>query len=163
MNKGGLEGKDGAGRRFRDALACFATGVAVVTTRAGGEDIGITVNSFASVSLEPPLVLWCLSLDSGLVKHFRKGTPFAVNFLSRAQRDLAVQFARPGENRFEGVPARAGKNGAPLLPGAAGALECATVSVHSGGDHVIILGRVQRFETGKAPPLLFHRGRFRTF
>jgi 4-hydroxyphenylacetate 3-hydroxylase, reductase component len=151
-------------RAFRDALGCFATGVTVVTTATpAGQKIGLTVNSFSSVSLTPPLILWCLSRDSGLVKHFRKGTPFAVNFLAKGQRDLAVHFSRPGQNRFDGIASRKGGNGAPLLPGTAGGLECTTERVFEGGDHVIILGRVHRHTSGKAPPLVFHRGRFHAF
>lgn len=163
MAKGKSSLRSAAGtRRFRDALGCFATGVAVVTTatEAGGK-IGITVNSFSSVSLDPPLILWCLSLDSGLVKHFRKRTPFAVNFLAKGQQGLALRFSRPGQNRFDGISSRRGGNGAPVFPKTAGTLECATEAVYAAGDHVIILGRVLRHKTGKAPPLVFHRGRFR--
>jgi len=151
-----------AARKYRDALGCFATGVAVVTTVAtGGEKIGITVNSFTSVSVAPPLILWCLSLDSGLVKHFRKKTPFAVNFLAAGQRALAVRFARPGKSRFAGIVSAPGRTGAPVLTGIACLLECETAAVRKAGDHVIILGRVLSFRAGAARPLLFHRSHFR--
>ncbi|HXV73783.1 MAG TPA: flavin reductase family protein [Sphingomonadales bacterium] len=149
-------------RRLRDALGCFPTGVAVITTASRtGEKIGITVNSFSSVSLTPPLVSWCLSRDSGLVGHFRKGTPFAVNVLAKGQKDLALRFARPGKNRFTNIRAWTGQNGAPVLAGRAALFACTTEAVHGAGDHVIIIGRIDRFAAAKKLPLLFHRGRFR--
>lgn len=157
-------GAEERARWFRDAMGCFATGVGVVTTLGPkGERIGLTVNSFASLSLDPPLILWCLSLDSGLVKHFQKGRRFNIVFLSAAQEALARKFARPGEERYKGLEAPASEDRVPLLHDAAGALECSVEAAHDGGDHVILIGRVLRYAIGGAEPLLFHKGRFRTF
>lgn len=148
-------------REFRDALGCFATGVAVITTVSkGNRPVGITVNSFASVSLEPPLILWSLSRASGLVRHFTRGTPFAVNILAEDQEEMARKFSRAGGDPFEGVDAESGRNRAPLLRGNAGFLECQVTETVAGGDHVIVLGRVGRFACGLRRPLLFYRGEF---
>ena len=151
-------------RQLRDALSCFATGVVVVTTLGpSGERIGVTINSFSSLSLSPPLILWCLSLDSGLVDHFEKGQRFNIIFLSSGQRGLGEKFSRPGEERFEGLKAPASDDGVPLLFDAAGALECVVEETHSGGDHIILVGGILRFGLTNKAPLLFHRGQFKTF
>lgn len=148
-------------RRFRDALGRFPTGVAVVTMRLKtGEQVGITINSFSSVSLHPPLVLWCLGRDSDLMKHFRPKMSFAVNVLTKSQRNLAVRFSRPGRERFVGVRTRRGKRGAPLLSGAAAFFECTTKEIFEGGDHVIIVGHVETFSFTKKSALVFHGGQF---
>lgn len=148
-------------RRYRDALGRFPTGVAVVTLRLKTkEHVGITINSFSSVSLHPPLVLWCLGRDSDLIQHFHPKTSFVVNVLTEMQRDLAVRFSRPGKARFVGVRTRRGKRGAPLLSGAAAFFECVTKEIFEGGDHVIIVGRVEAFSFSKKSALVFHGGRF---
>lgn len=148
-------------RKFRDALGCFATGVAVITTvSAAGDPVGITVNSFASVSLDPPLILWSLSRASGLVEHFTKSTPFAVNILAEDQEAVARKFSRATGDPFQAVETESGRNKAPLLQGNAGFLECEVTETVPGGDHVIVLGRVSRFACGMRRPLLFHRGDF---
>jgi len=151
-------------RKLRNALGGFATGVTVVTALApGGHRAGLTVNSFSSLSLDPPLILWCLTLDSGLVDVFRPGRKFNVNILSRDQEDLALKFARPSEDRFEDVAVHPDRDGVPLLEGCTGILNCVVENTCPGGDHIIIVARVARYrETDKAP-LLFHKGRFKTF
>lgn len=148
-------------RALRDAMGCFATGVGVVTTATGGgHRMGLTVNSFSSLSLDPPLVLWSLSLDSGLKDHFRKDAPFVINFLTEGQADLALKFATALEDRFKGIEIKDGEGGAPVFRENAGYIECRTEAVHPGGDHVIIVGKVMNFSPGKKPPLVFHKGRF---
>lgn len=148
-------------KRYRLALGGFTTGVAVVTTVAGkGHSVGLTVNSFASLSLDPPLILWCLSLDSGLKDHFTRGRPFVVNFLAAGQQDVAMTFATAREDRFKGLETVEGIGGAPILKHSSGFLECETEAVHPGGDHVIIVGKVARFASRNEKPLLFHKGKF---
>ncbi len=149
-------------RALRDALGCFATGVGVVTTAtSGGHQMGLTINSFSSLSLDPPLILWSLSLDSGLNDHFKVGCPFVINFLTKNQKDLAEKFATALEDRFKSIEFRDGEGGSPIFAENAGYLECRTEAVHPGGDHAIIVGRVTGFETNSAEPLLFHKGKFK--
>ena len=151
------------GRALRDALGCFATGVGIVTTATpDGHKMGLTVNSFSSLSLDPPLILWSLSLASGLSDHFEEGCPFVVNFLHDGQEDLALKFATALEDRFKSLEMRDGAGGAPIFIDNAGHLECVTEGVFPGGDHLIIIGRVLAFESGTKPPLVFHKGIFRT-
>lgn len=149
-------------RALRDALGCFATGVGVVTTATeGGHQMGLTINSFSSLSLDPPLILWSLSLDSGLTDHFKIGCPFVINFLTEGQKDLAEKFATALEDRFKSIELREGEGGAPVFNENAGHIECRTEAVHPGGDHVIIVGRVTAFEVGDGAPLIFHKGKFK--
>lgn len=151
-------------RKFRKALGSFATGVTVVTSLSPkGVPTGLTVNSFSSLSIDPPLILWCLTEESGLVGHFSPGQRFNVNFLSSDQENLALKFAQPGEDRFKDIPSHPDRNAVPLLEGCSGILNCVVEHNYPGGDHVIIVGRVLRFREEKKPPLLFHKGRFKTF
>lgn len=151
-------------RKFRNALGSFATGVTVVTSLSPqGVATGLTVNSFSSLSLDPPLILWCLTDESGLVEHFTPGQKFNVNFLSSGQEALALKFARPGEDRFKDITSHPDRNAVPLLEGCSGILNCVVENTYPGGDHVIIVGRVLRFREEKKPPLLFHKGGFKTF
>jgi flavin reductase (DIM6/NTAB) family NADH-FMN oxidoreductase RutF len=154
---------EGEGSRlFRNTLGQFATGVTVVTALTpGGERLGITVTSFNSLSLDPPLILWSLARETASFSCFDVGSAFAVNVLAEAQDDLALQFARVGGPKFDGVPVHQGLDGLPLLEGCGAYFECLVESRHPGGDHDIIVGRVRRmFNTGK-PPLLFHAGALR--
>lgn len=147
---------------LRAALGEFATGVTVVTTRdAEDRPVGLTVNSFSSVSLAPPLVLWSLSLHSLSLAAFRSCTHFAVNVLTAAQVDLARRFASRTRTRWEDVTWEAGAHGVPLLSGCAAFFECRRRQAYAEGDHVIFIGRVERChrEPGMAP-LLFHGGRY---
>jgi flavin reductase (DIM6/NTAB) family NADH-FMN oxidoreductase RutF len=140
----------------------FATGVTIVTARAAdGSLIGLTANSFNSVSLSPPLVLWSLSRSAGSMAAFRTGSHYAINILSADQQSLARQFAAQGIDRFEGVAFTPGACGAPLLHGAAATFECFNRSRYEEGDHVIFVGEVEScaHRTG-ASPLLFHGGKF---
>jgi len=149
-------------RALRDALGTFATGVTVVTTRdEEGRPIGLTVNSFNTVSLEPPLVLWSLSLASPSLGSFRAASHFAVNVLSAGQQAVSERFARRGADKFAGVDWQPGLGAVPLLPDCCAVLECRNTLQHAGGDHLIFIGRIERFSRSEAMPLLYHAGRYR--
>ena len=142
----------------------FATGVTIVTARTpAGELIGLTANSFNSVSLEPPLVLWSLAQAAASLASFRTGSHYAINVLAAEQKALAERFALKGADRWQGVESVPGVGGAPLLAGAAATFECFNRSRYDEGDHVIFVGEVERcaWRPG-ATPLLFHGGRFYT-
>ncbi|MGZ5250800.1 MAG: flavin reductase family protein [Caldimonas sp.] len=149
---------------FRAALAMFATGVTIVTALdASGAPIGLTANSFNSVSIDPPLVLWSLSRQAGSMPAFSRGSHYAINILAAGQHALAERFASRGLDRFEGVAFRPGASGAPLLDGAAAVFECFNRSRYEEGDHVIFVGEVERCARRVgAQPLIFHGGRYFT-
>ena len=152
-------------RDFRAALGMFATGVTIVTAcDAAGARIGLTANSFNSVSLEPPLVLWSLSRAAASMPVFAEGSHYAINILAAEQKELALRFARRGADRFADVAFRDGLAcGAPILEGAAAAFECFNRSRYDEGDHVIFVGEVERCERrAGASPLIFHGGRYFT-
>jgi len=147
-------------RDLRDALGRFATGVTVVTTMTPHGPLGMTVNSFASVSLEPPLVLWSPARRSSRFADFEAATHFAVHVLSAAQRDLAMRFARRGDD-FSGLDWSPGIGGVPLFPDCSARLECCHTARFDGGDHLIVVGEVLRLTEQELPPLIYHRGRYR--
>ncbi len=151
-------------QEFRTALGMFATGVTIVTARtAEGKVIGLTANSFNSVSLDPPLVLWSLSQAAASLPAFRAGSHYAINVLAADQKMLAERFALKGLDRFAGVSFVEGTGGAPLLVGAAATFECFNRSRYEEGDHVIFVGEVERCSWRQgASPLLFHGGQFYT-
>jgi flavin reductase (DIM6/NTAB) family NADH-FMN oxidoreductase RutF len=151
-------------QEFRTALGMFATGVTIVTARtAEGQLIGLTANSFNSVSLSPPLVLWSLARAAASLAFFSAGSHYAINVLAADQKVLAERFASRGADRWTGVGFDVGAGGAPLLHGAAATFECFNRSRYEEGDHVIFVGEVERcaHRVG-ASPLLFHGGRFYT-
>ncbi|MBI2769011.1 MAG: flavin reductase family protein [Burkholderiales bacterium] len=150
--------------QFRAALGMFATGVTIVTARtADGAMVGLTANSFNSVSLQPPLVLWSLARAAGSLQAFSAGSHYAVNILAADQKALAERFALKGGERWAGVAFTEGLGGAPLLTGAAATFECFNRSRYEEGDHVIFVGEVERCSARRgASPLLFHGGRFYT-
>jgi len=151
-------------QEFRSALGMFATGVTIVTARTtDGGVIGLTANSFNSVSLDPPLVLWSLAQRAASMPAFRAGSHYAINVLAADQKLLAERFAIKGTDRWNGVSFTEGVGGAPLLEGAAATFECFNRSRYEEGDHVIFVGEVERcsWRPG-ASPLLFHGGRFFT-
>ncbi len=150
-------------RAFRDALGCYGTGVAIATTKsAAGEPVGLTINSFSSVSLDPPLVLWSIDLGSGSLAAFRESSSFAINILSDGQADIARLFAQPGVCRFSTTPHTTTALGLPLIDDALATFECSVEARHPGGDHEIVVGRVLRITHAMlVKPLLFWRGRFR--
>ncbi|GAB3764429.1 flavin reductase family protein [Ramlibacter monticola] len=149
---------------FRLALGMFATGVTIVTARtAEGQLIGLTANSFNSVSLTPPLVLWSLSRVAASMALFSAGSHYAINVLAADQKPLAERFATRGVDRWSGVGFDEGAGGAPLLHGVAATFECFNRSRYEEGDHVIFVGEVERCtHRAGASPLLFHGGRYYT-
>jgi len=149
---------------FRAALGMFATGVTIVTARStNGQVIGLTANSFNSVSLSPPLVLWSLSRAAASLAVFSTGSHYAINVLAADQKVLAERFASRGADRWAGVTFDEGAGGAPLLHGAAATFECFNRSRYEEGDHVIFVGEVERCSHRPgASPLLFHGGRYFT-
>lgn len=142
----------------------FATGVTIVTARTdSGELIGLTANSFNSVSLAPPLVLWSLARAAGSLPALSTGSHYAINILAADQKELAERFAARREGRWSGVAWTEGVGGAPLLTGSAAVFECFNRSRYEEGDHVIFVGEVERCShRAGAAPLLFHGGRFYT-
>ena len=151
-------------REFRASLAMFATGVTIVTARTQtGELLGLTANSFNSVSLSPPLVLWSLSQAATSMAALSEGSRYAINILAADQKHLAERFAGKREERWRGVSFTESANGLPLLAGAAAIFECFNRSRYEEGDHVIFVGEVERCQhRAGAAPLLFHGGRFYT-
>jgi flavin reductase (DIM6/NTAB) family NADH-FMN oxidoreductase RutF len=149
---------------FRASLAMFATGVTIVTARAdNGELIGLTANSFNSVSLAPPLVLWSLARAAGSLPALSTGSHYAINILAADQKELAERFAARRDGRWNGVAWTEGMGGAPLLTGSAAVFECFNRSRYEEGDHVIFVGEVEHCSHRPgAAPLLFHGGRFYT-
>lgn len=148
-------------RAFRDVLGCFATGVAVITTLGdNGAPVGLAVNSFSSVSLDPPLILWSISLNAPSLGAFRTYPGFAVNIMGAEAKEETLNFARPSDNKFDGVEWMPGHDGVPLLKSAVAIIQCCRETRMSGGDHEIMLGRVKDFARREGGPLLFHRGQF---
>ena len=147
---------------FRQALGMFATGVTIVTaSNASGTLVGLTANSFNSVSLSPPLVLWSLAKAAGSMATFSAGSHYAINILSASQQRLAQQFASKTLDRFQGVPFTFSQTGVPILDGAVAVFECFNRSQYEEGDHVIFVGEVERCSyTAGASPLLYHGGKF---
>lgn len=146
---------------FRKALGSFTTGVTVVTTRTlSGEDVGLTANSFNSVSLDPPMVLWSLSKSSRSLSAFREAEYFAVHILSQDQEELSSRFARRGEDKFLDITLERGLNDIPMLPYSAARFICRTAYQYEGGDHIIFVGEVIDFLYADLPPLLFHGGQY---
>ena len=150
--------------QFRTALGMFATGVTIVTARTQeGHLVGLTANSFNSVSLDPPLVLWSLSRAAASLPAFRAGSHYVINVLGADQQALALRFASKSIDRFADVAFVDGPGGAPILAGAAATFECFNRSRYDEGDHVIFVGEVERCSHRPgASPLLYHGGRFYT-
>ena len=147
-------------RGFRRALGQFATGVAIMTARSGDRLVGVTANSFSSVSLDPPLILWSLELRAQSLPVFRDASHFAVNVLAADQVPLSTRFARSSQDKFQAAEWKPGRSGVPLLAGVAAQLECEREREYEGGDHVIFIGRVERFARFDREVLLFAHGRY---
>lgn len=148
---------------LRQALSCFATGVAIITTLGDWDaPVGLTVNSFSSVSLDPPLVLWSLLLKAPSFGAFQCHDGFAVNVMSADAKDVVQRFARPAPDKFAGLTWTSGFLGVPLLGDVVATFECRTESRIAKGDHVIYLGQVERYSKTERSPLVFHRGHFAT-
>ncbi len=150
-----------AERQFRDALAQFATGVTIITARAPHGFVGFTANSFNSVSLDPPLVIWSLAHHSRSLAAFEAAERYAVNVLASDQVALARRFSRPHLDRFAGVAFQLDEAGAPLIEGCAAWLECRHHALHPAGDHMLFIGEVLSAAHHRMPPLLWHSGRYR--
>ena len=149
-------------RLLRDAFGCFMTGVTVVTTVQDGVPLGFTANSFASVSLDPPLLLVSIANRSANLAAFAQGRGFAVNILSEGQKAISNTFARPSENRFDGITWQPGPVGAPVLEGVSAWFDCRLEQAVPAGDHTILIGRIAAFEAGTAPGLGYCRGAYMT-
>ena len=148
-------------RAFRTALGSFVTGVTIVTTRdRDGVDTGLTANSFNSVSLDPPLILWSLALNATTLPAFRDAEWWAVHILAAEQESLSGQFAQKGNDRFAGVAITRGPGCIPLLEGCAARFICRTAFEYEGGDHAIFVGHVTEFDHGGGLPLVYHGGRY---
>ena len=148
--------------QFKEALRRWASGVTIVTARAGERIHGMTVSAFTSVSMAPPLVLICADKTSDTLQVIDAGGVFAANVLARGQEALSDRFAWGDEaTRFEGVEWHERKTGSPLLAGACAAFDCRVVACHDAGDHVIYVGRVEGLETSDAEPLLYRAGKYR--
>lgn len=150
-------------RDFRTALGCFPTGVCLITTLApDGRRAGLTANSFSSVSLDPPMVLWSLSRTASSAPVFRDAEYFAINVLAAGDEALAAHFARSGADKFAAFAERftAGLGDVPVLADAGASFECHSRHRYYGGDHIIVIGVVERYTHREAAPLVFHRGRY---
>ena len=146
-------------RRFRDVMGTFTTGVTIITTLENKIPHGITANSFTSVSLSPPMVMFCLGKSSANFEAFMASDCFAVNILSSQQDALSTRFATFEGDRFDGLNWSAWDTGAPILENIIAAIDCRLEATHDAGDHVIILGLVVRAEVqNNAPPLLYFKG-----
>ena len=143
-------------RDFRAALGCFPTGVCLVTARG---PVGMTINSFSSVSLDPPMILWSLARTAASAPVFRDAEYFNINVLSASDTQLSAHFARSGPDKFAAFRERF-TGEVPALKGAAATFECHTRHRYYGGDHIILIGNVERYTWSEQPPLLFHRGRY---
>ena len=150
-------------REFRNALGRFATGVCVITADDNGKPFGMTVNSFASVSLDPALVLWSIQKDSDCFETFEKSDNFAVNILSEDQQHISNQYAKKGAHDLVDGSYRQGRSGTVVLKEAMCSFECTVEARHEGGDHIIIVGRVHEMSSHPAErsPLVFFNGKYR--
>ncbi len=149
-------------REFRNALGRFGTGVTIVTTSDGENPLGITVNSFASVSLDPALVLWSPAKASYRFEKFESASHYAIHVLDHSQADLATQFARDAHS-FEHCSWRWSDSGVPLIDNTIARFECERLSSHDGGDHAIVVGRVVRAANFDGEPLMFVGGQYGRF
>src|SRR6266699_6611688 len=148
-------------RDFRNALGTYATGVTIITAiAADGKPYGLTCNSFASVSLNPPLVLWSLGLYSSSLSVFENASHFAVNVLGASQQALANKFAKSSDDKFAGVEWRPGLGKAPIIADSVASFQCRAANRYYGGDHVIFLGAVEAYAYNRQEPLLFAHGAY---
>ena len=148
-------------RNLRHALGRFATGVTVITTRScEGESVGLTINSFSALSLDPAMVLWSLRKESPSLPVFARSGHFAVNVLAAEQCDISNRFAMPADDKFAGLECESGLGGCPVISESLARFECHTDRQIEAGDHVIFIGRVERFAFREGDPLIFSAGRY---
>jgi flavin reductase (DIM6/NTAB) family NADH-FMN oxidoreductase RutF len=146
---------------FRHCLGCFATGVTVITTMHDDRPYGVTINSFSSLSLQPPLVLFSLDKSSHIYEKFSGTEKFTVNILSEKQENLSRLYAHPGSVDWKNIAYTTGKNNCPILKGAIAYLECVKENIHDGGDHTIFVGRVENLQkVSEEAPLLYFKGKY---
>lgn len=150
-------------RAYRQSLGSFPTGITVMTAAHDAQRVGLTANSFGSVSLDPPLVLWSLRTESLSLPVYRQAEHFGVNVLAWHQQDISQRFATPAADRFDGVEVTEGATGAPLISGCAVQYECHLVHEFTTGDHVVLIGEVLRYRNFHREPLIFFRGDCRWF
>ncbi|MFK7763995.1 MAG: flavin reductase family protein [Roseobacter sp.] len=149
-------------RLFRDGLGRFASGVTIVTAATDDGGVGMTANSFSSVSMDPPLVLWCPAKKSSRFALFENASHFAIHVLGADQEAVALDFARSG-TAFDGIDVEMNANGVPLMSACLARFECETEVLHDAGDHAIMVGRVRTAAFREGAPLIFSQGRFRRF
>ncbi len=148
-------------RQFRDALGRFGTGVTIVTTLDGSRPMGMTASSFASVSLDPPLVLFCPARTAESYQALASGGPFVINVLSESQQELSNRFARAGEDKWRDLAFDVWDTGVPVLRECLANLECDTHAVYDGGDHSVVVGRVRRLaHVPVGRPLIYFSGSY---
>ena len=151
-------------RDFRNALGTYATGVTIITAiAADGKPYGLTCNSFASVSLNPPLVLWSLGMFSQGLSIFQNASHFTINVLGASQQELANRFAKSSNDKFAGVEWAPGLGKAPILANCVASFQCRAANRYYGGDHIIFLGAVEAYAYNRMEPLLFARGGYGRF
>ena len=153
-----MSDKEFSNTDFRNALGSFATGVTIITALGkNGQKIGLTANSFNSVSLDPALVLWSIGRDTNCFDDFIAAESFAIHILAEDQQDLSNLFAKTGADRFAGIETTEGLSGVPLLPNFSTCFQCRIENQYDGGDHVILVGKVIEFTDNGSRPLIFHR------
>lgn len=158
----GVDCTDLSGRPLRSALGRFATGVTVVTAQTNDGPIGMTANSFSSVSMDPPLIMWCPAKSSGRYPHFAAASHFAIHVMGEDDEAVAMGFAKSGR-AFDGLEVEFNRYGVPLLSRCLARFECATHQLHDAGDHSIVLGRVLSAAFREGEALIFSQGQFRKF
>lgn len=147
-------------KKFRQALGRFTTGIAIATTcKEDGSPVGLTINSFNSVSLDPPMVLWSIGRNSPSRADFEEAGHFTINVLGSHQITLSNNFARPGD-KFSDITWESGRTGAPVIPGCIATFHCKTAFCYEGGDHIIFVGEVENFDLNEGEPLLYLDGRY---
>lgn len=148
-------------RKFRNALGSFATGIAVVTAKCpNGKPMGITINSFASVSLEPPLVLWSIDKNSDLYQQFCSASHYAVHVLPEDAQSISNHFTTADDKQFDNFEITSGVSDLPLLPGCIAIFQCKVTQKIEAGDHTILIGHVLDMQHDPAKPLIFHAGQY---
>lgn len=157
-----VSAQDSDPRALRSLLGQFATGVTVITTRgANGRNVGMTANSFSSVSLEPPLVLWSISRSAPSLADFLAASHFAINVLAADQHGLSGHFARGAADKFADIAYQTGAGGVPMLEGVIASLVCRNLTQYEGGDHLIFIGQIEEYTNSGGEPLIFHAGQYR--
>lgn len=147
---------------LRQALGSFATGVTIITTLGkNGQKVGMTANSFNSVSLDPPLVLWSLDKNTNCFEDFINASSFAIHVLAADQQDLSERFANIGQDRFNNLECSQGLDGIPILDHYSACFQCTMEHRYEGGDHIILVGKVVDFIDNQLPPLVFYRGQYK--